>query len=656
MRLKTWLGMLLATVSCILMGACHSHQDDAAFQKVKKIYNQAHEAQYSANYGQAMALYKRCVAECSSGKNEQDDSIKALLPKTLVQLLNVYQSASMPNECIEYFDSLKTEVSQKPITLRNAILNKYYKRDIYVLLAYAMSRTDAEKEAVNLMDIALQMPLNDPTPERKFRDYAYATGVYYCVPTCQDKVLKYGRYALDEIQHCQQKSGAQWLIVIMAKLYQDRGEVGKAIAMCHEGFKLAKMCQDTLGMANSKKELANYLYQWELYDDADKYISDALNLIESATNSNPMVETVAYTIKAKISEKKGKHNNALAYIQKARKTSESLPYNSGGSDADLLMGKMLINNATKGHSEDITQGIRLLDKVSHDATFKLRAKAFLELAKVNIAQGNEAQGNASLDSMYNILTTANPPITLDGAFNYALDYYIKKGDAANIIRYATALNKQNIAEKKASVVKEVAKSLTRFEMEKQEAEIIQKEKELKTRKLMETIGIILAVFILGGIFVLMRYKRKKMHLEHVKTTLELSHTKDALAKTSKEKDKAEQELEMMVKNEVNKLKAGISPQQLLEMRGNDKFKSYFNDAYPYFMANLRKQVTANLTNKEELYCMLIALNCNNEDLAETFNVARTSVVMSKYRIRKKLNLAEGTVMESYLANILLLKE
>lgn len=650
MKLNKLLGYIqFLTVICIfLTGACRSRQEDAAFLKVMKIYDEAHQAQDTANYAQATTLYKRCIADCSAQKHAENDSIKKLLPKALVQLLNTYQSASMPGECIAFFDSLKTEVSLKPITPSNTILKQYYKRDIYVLLSYAMSRTDAEKEAADLMDVALKMPLSNPTPERKFRDYAYAAAVYYCVPTCQDKVLKYGRLALDEIQHCQQKSGAQWLVALMAKLYQGKGEVGKAIAMCREGFELAEVCNDTLGMANSKKELADYLYQWELYDEADKYISDAIGLMEKTHNSNPMVTTVAYTIKAKIAEKQGKHQNALTYIQKARQTSESLPYNSGGSDADLLMGTMLISHATPAHPEHITQGIQLLDKVSHEATFKLRARAFLELAKANINRGNDAAGRASLDSMYNILYTSNPPITLEGAFDYALDYYIKKGDAANIIRYTIALNSQKIGEKKAGMVKNVAKSLARFEVEKQEAEMIQKEKELEIRKIMEAVGIILGVIILGSFATFMGYKRKKMRQEHIKTEQELSHTQEVLAKTSEAKDKVEEELKKMEKSEVGKLKAGMSPQQLLDMRGDSKFKSYFNDAYPYFMTNVRKQSASNLTNKEELYCMLIALNCNNEDLADTFHVARTTVVMGKYRLRKKLNLADGVSMEEFL--------
>ena len=303
----TWIVILTMT---ILVGACNAHQDNSTYYYLKNIYLEAKQAQDSANYSKAMELYKECVAECSSEKYEKDDSIKLLLPTSMVQLMNVYQSASMPQECIDYLDSLRREVKMKDNPHRNRVLTETFKRDVYVLLGYAMSRTDAEKEAALIMDTAMAMPMAYPTPERKLRDYTYAAAVYYCVPLCQDKALKYGRKALNEVKQSQQKSTAQWLVAIMAKLYQNKGEIGKSISMCHEGYELGKMSQDTLGMANSKKELADYLFQWKLYDEADKYATDAIQLLEGLGNSNPMVATVAYTIKAKILEQKGKKKEA----------------------------------------------------------------------------------------------------------------------------------------------------------------------------------------------------------------------------------------------------------------------------------------------------------------------------------------------------------
>lgn len=421
--------------------------------------------------------------------------------------------------------------------------------------------------------------------------------------------------------------------------------------MCHEGYELAEIDHDTLGMANSKKELADYLFQWKLYDEADKYATDAIQLLEGLGNSNPMIATVAYTIKAKILEQKGEKEKALGYLGKAKKTCEALPYNSGGSDVDLLMGKILVADASPQHTARYDKGLALLKKVAAEATFKIRAQGFLELAKASIAKNNKAAGEQALDSMYAILTAPNPPIILEGAYDYALSYYLKKGDKDQIMRYSDAISRQRMAEDQKGTTKNVAKSLAKFEMDKQQDEMEKKMREIEARKVMEIVGIIFTVLTLAGIVTLFIYKRKKMKLQHAETQRELSSTQEKLTKTSEERDKAEDQLKQIEKQEVDKVKAGVSLQQLLDLKGDKKFKDYFNKAYPYFIANLRKKIP-HLTNKEELYCMLIALNCNNEELANTFNVARSSVVVAKYRIRKKLNLEEGVSMENYLNSLL----
>lgn len=633
--------MGIAMCLVILTGGCSSRQDNPAYAQLSALYQKAYQAQDSALYPQAIALYKQCIAECSAAQYNKNDSVKLLVPKAMVQLVNTYQSASMPQECIQCFDSLRSVANKQPLS----VLSRNFKRDIHVLLAYSMSRTDAEAEAARIMDTALAMPLSYPSPERKFRTYAYAAGVYYCVPSCQDKVLKYGRLALDEIQRCQNKSGAQWLVALMAKLYQDKGEIGKAIAMCREGYELADLCQDTLGMANSKKELANYLYQWQLYDDANKYISEAISLIEKTHNSNPMVATVAYTIKAKTLIQKGKQQDALAYLKKASLQSQDLPYNSGTSDIDLLKGKMLIADTLPAHW---AQGKQLLTQVARKGTNGLRAQAFYELAKASIQKGNEVEGSACLDSMYAILNATSTPAVIEGAYEYALNHYLGKGDKDRIIRYSAAINQQRIATEKSGVIKDVAKSLARFEMDKQEAEMEKKMEEMELRKVLEVIGIISGCLIIGGLLFYFAYRRKKLHQKNALTEQKLSETQAVLTKTSTEKRKVEKELQQMERKEVDKVKAGISIQQLLDMKGDKKFKDYFNQAFPHFIANLRKQMP-HITAKEELYCMLIALHCNNEELGETFRVARKSIIMAKYRIRKKLNLPEGESLEDYMA-------
>lgn len=635
-------------------------------------------AQDEAHADTAMNLYKQCVAECANDQNLDDDSIAMLLPKAMVQIVNIYQSQSKPNECIAYFDSLRYEVDHPIYKRHNATLTQNFKRDVYVLLSYSLSRTDAEVQAAALMDTALNIPIAYPTPERKFRQFAYAAAVYYCVPTEQNKVLKYGRKALDELQKCENKSGSQWLIAIMAKLYQGNGDIGKAIAMCREGYELAENSQDTLSMANSKKELADYLYQWKLYNEADNYISDAIRLMSQTNNSNPMVATVAYTIKAKIMVQKGNTKEALSYLRKAKEISQELPYNSGASDVDLLMGKILAANTPKAQNAPYIQGTELLKKVAREATYKLRAQAYLELAKAYLKHGDQTEGETALDSMYAVMNSTPQPLMIEDAYKFAQTHYLNTGNTAQIVRYAAALNHQSSIEEKANAVKNAAKSLAKFEMEKQEREMQDKVREMEMRKVMEMVAIILSCIGFVSVLAYTIWKRRKMQKKHILTEKELSKVQEELSKTSEEKNKVEaekakaeeekykvqeeklkveeekskveQELKKMESKDLDKMKAGISIQQILDMRGDEKFKDYFVQVFPEFISHLR-QKAPNLTVKEELYCMLMALNTSNAELSKLFHIARSSVIVAKYRIRKKLSLEDGANMEDYLAEL-----
>lgn len=644
-----WKGKILLTGICLMLAACSS-KDDKAYNKVLATYNKAQLALEQTQSDKALNLYKACTNECAKDQYEQDDSVQLLLPKALVQTLNIYQSNGKTEECIAYFDSLRNEVDKKRPVHHNSVLINHFKRDVYVLLAYSLSRTDAEEKAAQVMDAALSMPLSYPTHERLFRDYAYAAGVYYCVPAYQEKVLKYGRMALDEIQLCENKSGAQWLVALMAKLYQGKGDISKAIGMCREGYELAESSMDTLGMANSMKELADYLYQWRLYDEANKYASNAITLIEQTSHSNPMVATVAYTIKAKILKEKGNTKEALAYLNKAKASSIDLPYNSGASDVDLLWGKIYVADTLPAHHAQYDRGIKLLQKVAKEASYKLRAQAFFELAKTYLQHGKKADGEATLDSMYAITNTTNPPFMVEDAYQYAQAYYLKKGDVAQVVNYAAALNRQGAEMDQTHALQKAVKSLAQFEMEKQEEYLKQKEREMEIRRKMEIAGIFLGIIALISFSSFMIYKRKKMREQHLLTEQELSKVQTALTQTTQEKEQVEQELKNIEKPNVDKVKAGISLQQILDMKGDKKFKDYFSQAYPNFLVTLRKQV-ADLTSKEELYCMLMSLNTTNEDLARIFSIARSSVVVAKYRIRKKLKLEEGVSMEDYMEKL-----
>lgn len=642
-------GMLCCMTFCLLF-SCSQHQS-TGFLQLKDIFEQANEAHRDGKSAEAMNGFKLCVSQCSQAQYEQDDSVKLLLPKAMGQLLNEFQAQSDPERCVAYFDSLRQEVDEQP-TEYNKVLSRYFKRDVYVLLAYALSRTDAEQQGVQVMNQALQMPLSYPTPERKFRDYAYATGVYFCVPSCQEQVMEYGRKALDEVKKCQNKSGAQWLVTALGAMYHRQGKIDKAIKMYQEGYDLAVMGKDTLGMANAKKVMADYLLQWNLDSISDGYATEAVNLLKQVSNANPMVATGIYVTKARVLKIKHRKGEALECLKLARKQCMGLPYNSGASDVDLLKGSLLVSKERPCYPSDFNFGLSLLKSAAHSGTYQIKAKAFFELAKANIAHGKLKEGEAALDSMWTIQHSQSSPLVIDGAYDYAMDYYLRQGNQAKAALYSNALKQEKAKAERSVSIKNVMDVVNHIEKEEKEKQQMEELSRHRMLDLASRIGMAIFVIVVVIVFV---YKRRQYIRKHAQARAKLSRMAEKLRQTVSQKDKALANLAVAKAENAQHMKSTDNLLDVLKSQGLARFLEIFDETYPHFLQTLNEKVP-NLTDKDRVYCYLIGLGQDNAGIADVLLIERPTVVMAKYRLRKKLAMAETAEMEMYLKNLLVDKK
>ena len=74
--------------------------------------------------------------------------------------------------------------------------------------------------------------------------------------------------------------------------------------------------------------------------------------------------------------------------------------------------------------------------------------------------------------------------------------------------------------------------------------------------------------------------------------------------------------------------------------GDVVFKDKFSVIYPDFSRNLREMIPG-ISPAEEIYCMFVVLGLSAEQIAEVTGVKSTSVNMTSYRLRKKMNLDRG---------------
>lgn len=90
---------------------------------------------------------------------------------------------------------------------------------------------------------------------------------------------------------------------------------------------------------------------------------------------------------------------------------------------------------------------------------------------------------------------------------------------------------------------------------------------------------------------------------------------------------------------------------LLTRKEEEDFRNAFLSVYPSALLYLREACPA-VTRSEELFCMLVLLKQSNEELARTLGISVASVSKTRYRIRVKLGLPEGSDTDAEIRHIM----
>ncbi|WP_125910826.1 tetratricopeptide repeat protein [Bacteroides timonensis] len=91
--------------------------------------------------------------------------------------------------------------------------------------------------------------------------------------------------------------------------------------------------------------------------------------------------------------------------------------------------------------------------------------------------------------------------------------------------------------------------------------------------------------------------------------------------------------------------------RLLTHAEEEQFRTAFAVLYPSALHQLRS-ICPRTTRADELLCMLIVLKQTNEEVARTLGISRASVLQNRYRLRSKLNLPEGSDLDTEIRRLL----
>ena len=596
-------------------------------------YRKARTLQREGKHPEAIEAFKQYLIQPIDDTDITDQEL-AQYTEALMQLMNTYQSKGDPDECIEALQ----EVHKASPILQGKCL-----RDYYSVMGYALSRTERMKEAEETMLKALTLPLHRATPERYFRDYAYTAAVFYSNPDYQDEVIGWCLEALAQAEKCSNTSGKQWVTAMLGLLYKRDGQLNKALELYKQSAEQALSKHDELGALNSLHTLIDLFLYWGLPEYADRYADEALLVERDMAQRNPMVSSQTYINKGRALHALGRPDSIAYYTGEALRLCQSLPYNSGMADVDLLLGICY----TELDDDSLQVGIEALERVSREATPMNRAKAYHQLAQTYLKSGHEEIAEAMLDSMYALLGS---PTSFALDYTPILSHYLKAENHDKVEQYVRLMLQEQQALKARRLGYDLVETIVNLQAEQKRQQLRIVELHQAYIRLWLIVGIALTVIILSGIMVYL-FQQKKKHKTLISQANErLSSLTQELNQSNAEKEKREQEIRDFLKDKDNRQELETLTPAILQTEGETKFRQCFEILHPLFLPRLREKVPS-ITRREELLSMLILLKQDNKYIAELMSIAPRSVLMMRHRFRQKIGLDSELSLENFIEEL-----
>ena len=230
------------------------------------------------------------------------------------------------------------------------------------------------------------------------------------------------------------------------------------------------------------------------------------------------------------------------------------------------------------------------------------------------------------------------------------DYRLYKKQFDKVFNSETTKKIQELELKHLFKQEKLADSL-QFIKEKNELEIITKNERSKKQLYFLLLCIVfIAGFIISSL-IKRNYKNKSKHLANQLklNQLELTKYTKALLSKSLEQDALDKEIQVLndklgEKNTLHNLQE-LANTKILTKEDWVVFKEKFNSVHPLFFTKIKK---FNLTESEERLLALEKLNLNNTDISAILGIAGKSVVVTRYRLRKKLNIPKEVSIVTHL--------
>ena len=601
------------------------------------LFKEAKGLQREGKYDEAIAGFKGILTQSTVAEMLTDEQL-FYYTEALVQLMNSFQSKGEVEACIA---TLHEVYNASPL-LQNECL-----RDYYAVLGYALSRTESMSKAEDTMLRVFTLPLYRATPERYFRDYAYAAAVFYSNPNYQKEVIGWCREALIQAELSENASGAQWVEAMLGSIYKRNGNLNEALELLHKCRTEAQQKGDSLSELNSLHALTDLFLYWDIPEYANICATEAVRLERSITAKNPMVSAQTYINKGRALQQLEEIDSVPHYTEQARRLCEALPYNSGMVDVNLLYGSYLTN---KG-GDSLHIGIQELQRVVQEGTAVNRARAYHQLAQTYLKAKDTERAEAMLDSLHTLLTQSDSPMHIGVDYEPIMNYYLSTHNQQKIEQYVGLLLLEQQALKEKRLRFNLVESIVQMQTEQKDQKLKMVQLELTNQRLWFSISMAVAVLVIAIVAIVLLLYRRRSKIELKRVNERFAELSEELTKSNSEKEKITQGIKEFLKDNDNRQEIETITPFILKESGETKFRQCFELLYPLFLPRLREKVPS-VTRREELLSMLIVLKQNNREIADLLAIAPRSVLMLRHRFRQKIGMNTEYSLEYFIEELL----
>lgn len=429
--------------------------------------------------------------------------------------------------------------------------------------------------------------------------------------------------------------------------YMRHGDYLKAMEYLHEASDSLSKDTDNktlMGKITLPGNLASLYSRFGLYEDALRQNAKAIEISRKNDNMSmsdlQRMRGVIYSEMSanNASDRKALEDSALACFDKAVATAHSL---LAKDYAEVARAELFVTNPEFA-PDSINVAIATLSTIANaNGEYATTARAILGKALVD--KGDLAVGIGLLQKALKEYRDVQDQESEEWALGMLAESCLKaeRFDVLKTI-YPQYVAMRDSTESRNKINARIGAEY-RYRVKEKERELaMMAERENMAQQTVsyQRLALILSLIIIGLILTLavkkIRRSEKARAEAHERIDSILNHQRELNSRIeSLNQEIAHLESRKTIENVAQQLTPSV-------LRDDDekKFRQAFATLHPNFLRNLRHDYPE-LTDNDELVCMLILLRFNSDEIAMSLGISRQSVISIRYRIRKKMQLEKG---------------